>query len=361
VLTRFKAFYKKYERWVPIASFAAGFVFDASVLKRIDEPKVLVQQAIYILVSGFLVSIDLQETISEVNPPKLFRKVWKYREAVLHFLLGTLLNSYTIFYFKSSSSLTSLLFIGGLVALLMLNEFKHFGKSQTQVHVALLSLCVTSYLVALVPILFGFIGIIPFLCAVLLAALCMYGFFKLMTKKLGEHSHVLRNYLVAPFIAIQVFFVALYVTRILPPVPLSVIYMGVYHKIEKSEGKYMLSYTRSKWLFWQHGDQTFSARPGDVIYLYSRVFSPARFKEQLEIRWYFDDPKHGWVMEDQIPLNIEGGREEGYRGQARKSSYLPGKWKIQIETSDGREVGRLRFNIENDDSTGERELTTVEE
>ncbi len=157
--------YKKYERWVPIFFFFLGFLFDLAVLKRIDEPLVIVQQAIYLLVSAILIGVELIETTRDVHPPWIFKGIWKYREPVLHFLMGTLLNSFTIFYFKSASALTSFLFIFLLIAVLIMNEFKRFGERQTQVHVAFLSLCLISYLVSLAPILLGFIGIWPFLGA----------------------------------------------------------------------------------------------------------------------------------------------------------------------------------------------------
>src|ERR1051326_2353412 len=140
LIDRGRALYAKYERWVPILFFALGFVFDTLMLRRIDELATLLQQAAYIVISAFLLSIELTEVTQEVHPPWPLKKIWRYREALLHFLLGTLLNSYTIFYFKSASTISSFIFIVLLVALLTMNEFMRFGKSQTQVHVAFWSL-----------------------------------------------------------------------------------------------------------------------------------------------------------------------------------------------------------------------------
>src|SRR5689334_10234292 len=147
--SRFAALYTRYERWVPIAFFIMGFLFDMSVLHRIDELKVILQQAIYLVVSAVLIGVELQAQVREVAPPRVLVKVWRYREAFLHFLLGTLLNSYTIFYFKSASGLSSFIFIALLISLLILNEFMHFGKAQAKVHVAFWSLCLVSYLASL--------------------------------------------------------------------------------------------------------------------------------------------------------------------------------------------------------------------
>lgn len=346
-ITRAKEFYQKYERWMPIAFFALGFVFDALMLRRIDELKAILQQALYIILSAYFIGQEL-----------LGRKGWKYREPLLHFMLGTLLNSYTIFYFKSASSLTSFIFIALLIGLLIVNEFKRFGESQTKVHVAFWSLSLTSYLISLVPILVGFIGTIPFLLAIAASILIFVGACRLLLKKFQVSRELLKSHLVVPFAAIQVIFTVFYVAKVIPPVPLSVQYMGIYHDIKKEHGEYQLIFTRSRWKFWQHGDQTFSARPGDSIYCFARIFSPSRFKDKLQIRWLYHDERHGWMPADAIPLQIEGGREEGYRSVTQKKNYQPGEWKVQVETMDNREVGHIRFAVEADTDATPRDLKT---
>jgi hypothetical protein len=52
------------------------------------------------------------------------------------------------------------------------------------------------------------------------------------------------------------------------------------------------------------------------------------------------------VMQDSIPIKIVGGRGEGFRGFGMKSNYEPGEWKVQVETQDEREIGRVYFSLE---------------
>lgn len=359
VLTPIRDFRRKHSGLIPIVFFVLGFLFDALMLRRIDEPKVILQQAFYLVLSAALIGVELVETQREVRPPPLLQKVWRYREPLLHFMLGTLLNSYTIFYFKSSGGLTSLVFIAILVALLMINEFKSFGEAQARVHVAFWSLCLISYLAALAPIGLGFIGTLPFLAAVSASCLVFAGYYRLLEPRLAEQSSLARTHLLAPFGATQALFVLLYFAHVIPPVPLSVIDMGVYHDVQKREGSYELTFTRSRFKFWQHGDQNFLARPGDSIFCFAQVFSPSRFKDELQVRWLYHDEKSGWQPSDAIPMPIVGGREEGYRGITKKTHYQPGDWRVQIETKDGREIGWIGFRVERDDSTDERELTKI--
>ncbi len=339
------------QRWLPIIFFVLGFVFDAFILRRPDELVIIVHQAIYLLLSAGLVAIELVEQQEEVPPPRLLTRVWRFREPVLHFLMGTLLNAYTIFFFKSASALTSFVFIAVLVGILIINEFKHFGRLQTQFHVGILSLCLICFLANLAPLLWGFIGYLPFISANVVAVLLMLGYRSLMRRRLTTKPEILRTHILWPYLAVQTVFVVLYLARVLPPVPLSASYIGIFHNVQKIDGGgYQLTYTRPDNFFWQNGDESFLARPGDSIYCFVRIFAPSRFKDELQIRWFYDDPKLGWQASDAIALPIVGGRDEGFRGYTRKNNYQPGRWRVQVETKDNREIGRITFRVEADSS-----------
>ena len=116
--------------------------------------------------------------------------------------------------------------------------------------------------------------------------------------------------------------------------------------VERNGNGYWLQHERPVWRWWHNGDQDFLAQPGDKVYVFFRVFSPTRFSDQVLMRWYRRDPARGWALQDSIPIKIVGGREEGFRGYGFKASYQPGDWRVQIETGDGREIGRIYFEIE---------------
>lgn len=356
---RIAIYYKKYERWVPAGSFVLGFLFDILTLSRIDDVLTIFQQGIYLLITVALLGVEIIGLVREVPPPPIFKKVWQYREFALHFLLGTLLSSYVLFYFKSASGATSFLFIGILAALLTVNEFMRFGQSQVKVHMALISLCLISFLESLVPTLLGFIGIVPFLLGLVLSIGAFYGFYRFLRPRLSENRKLLRTHVLYPYSAVHSLFVILYLMHAIPPVPLSVSYMGIYHGVEKKNGNYVLTYTRPWWKFWENGDETFLARPGDSLVGFAQVFSPTRFKDKLQIRWLSKNARGHWEPQDAIPLEVSGGREEGYRVAITKKNYHPGIWRVQIETTDNREVGRLGFSIIADPSTEARKIRTA--
>jgi hypothetical protein len=168
-----------------------------------------------------------------------------------------------------------------------------------------------------------------------------------------------RRYGLAPA-AVLVIVAVFYVARLIPPVPLSMQYAGIFRSVERVGGEFRLVYEKPAWYkFWVKDDRDFKARPGDTLYCFTRVFAPRRFTHQIYIHWLSKDPVSGkWIGHDRIPLNISGGRGAGFRGDALKENYEPGQWRVDIEIEDGRVLGDVRFQIENDTSTQPRELIT---
>ena len=343
MLQRLRQKLHQYKKWEPLAFFTGGFLFDALLLHRIDNIYMLAHQAIYLAVSAALIRADLLYEAKRWLPPAWLEKAWGYREALLHFLLGTLLNVYTIFYFKSASTATALLFLLFLALLLFLNEVRPSRISKHILRNGLFALCLISYINIIVSILMGSTGAHVFALGVGAAYLLHAGF--VINLKRFLESRKLWIEIRLPFYTIAIGYVLLYVFKVLPPVPLSVKYMGIYREISRVGDEYRLGAETPRWKFWANGDQRFEARPGEKIYCFVQIFSPTRFKDQLYVRWQHRDPRMGWQSWDAIPLNIVGGRDEGYRGYTIKGNYQPGDWRVSIETLDGREVGRIGLEI----------------
>lgn len=348
MIHRLRRYYEKNESQIAVAFFVGGFLFDLLTFERVDTWLAIGQQTLYLLI---VTAVLAQAFLEEGQPPRelgaafvLRRWYFQYRAAIVNFFLGTLLNLYTIFFFKSSSLLVSFSFLAFLVFLLLLNEFNRIKWLGLPFKFALLSLCGLSFCANVVPIFVGSVGVSVFLASMLAGCLPMAG----LTWWIGRYApgvfHRARNQILVPFGLVLVGFLAFYLVKLIPPVPLSIPFIGVYHSVEKTEEVYRLSHERPPWRFWQHGDQEFLAQPGDKVYVFFRVFSPTRFSDQVLMRWYWKE--RGWTLQDSIPIKIVGGREQGFRGYGFKSKYQPGEWKVQVETTDGREIGRVYFNLE---------------
>ena len=354
MLERAKGFYRDHEPACTAAFFIAGFLFDTLVVGRIDKLYNIIHQATYLSLCAFFTSLELRERHGNFTPPQRLKTAWRYHAGATHFMLGTLLNIYTLFYFKSASLGASLLFLLILAALLAVNELKPFESSGTLLRMSLFSLCLVSYFTYLVPTLMGRIGVVPFLGAIAAASACIAALaWRLFARLPGQKADV-RRHVVYPFAAVAALFAVLYFAKVIPPVPLSLSEIGIYHQVRREGDRFALSSTRPRWKFWQRGDQAFLARPGDAIYCWVAVFSPTRFKERLEVRWRFHEPS-GWGEPETIPLSITGGRDEGWRGFTAKANHKPGRWRVEIVTSDGRDLGHINLTVAPDDSTAPRE------
>ena len=349
-LQRLRLYAARNERRLAVSFFVAGFLFDILTLGRIDSWLTIAQQGVYLLlITVVLVQMLLSEQRSSQRseqrpaPEPAADSRWKrwyleYRNPAIHFLLGALLSAYTLFFFKSSSLLVSFGFMGVLALLLVANESARFKALGLPFKFALLGLCYLAFFAYVVPVLIGQTGLAVFLLSMAVGCVPLAAVAFLATRES-------KRKILVPLGCVLVLFLTFYLFRIIPPVPLSIPFMGVYHGVERTDAGYRLTHERPFWRIWHNGDQRFRAQPGDKVHIYFRVFSPSRFSDQVLMRWYRDENK-GWALQDTIPIKIVGGREEGFRGYGVKTNYQTGKWKVQVETTDGREIGRIYFSVE---------------
>jgi hypothetical protein len=231
-----------------------------------------------------------------------------------------------------------------MLGFIIANELPVVKKSHMSFKVGLYGICLFSFLAIIFPLMMGFIGWVPFCLSVVCTLGIFYFQFKQLQKNLPDHRTLFRAIL-APCFSVLFVFTLFYFLGLIPPVPLSAKEQGVYHMVEKKDGEYILSTERPWWKFWQSGDQDFMAEPGDKIYFYVQIFSPAHFSEQVSVQWSWLGAKGDWLVQDRIPLKIVGGRKEGYRGYTTKNNYQPGSWKVQVLTANGQEISRLYFDV----------------
>jgi hypothetical protein len=349
-LQRLKLYIDQNERHVTAIAFAFGFMFDIITAERIDSWLLIAQQVAYLAIISVIL---LQTFFAEGEPAPdpaglhLLRRLYiDYHTLIVHFLLGSLLSLYTIFFFKSSSLFTSFGFMGVLVLLLVANESRRFKAMGPSIRFVLFSICLLSFCAGVVPVFIGSVGVLVFMLSMLVACIPVYFIYKYVRTRAPERQAQARRQILVPFVLVLALFLALYLFRLIPPVPLSIPFIGVYHHVERTGEDYLLSHERPAWRVWHNGDQRFRAQPGDRVFVFFRIFSPARFADQVTLLWFWRDGSRGWTLQDSIPINIVGGRKDGFRGYGVKANYQPGDWKLQVMTNDGREIGRIYFEIE---------------
>ena len=359
---RLQFFRQRHERAEHLLFFAAGFVFDAFMVTRIDDAKVLIQQGIYLALVGLLLAGLAGWDYRGVEPPRALRGIWSWSVPLLHFMLGTLLNAYALFYVKSASGFAAVIVGIVIASLLTVNELPRMRRFGPVVMYGLYSVCLTSYFAYLFPVLIGRLRPWMFVLAVASSTLPLLLLALLHHLWSTDRRSVLVHVL-APSLGAQAVLLALFAFHLIPPVPLSSRYIGVFHAVERSAdtGEFRVSHQSSRWWqFFVNDDGDFRARPGDRIYCFVRVFAPRNFHDQVNVRWAYRDPARGWVSNDAIPIAVVGGREKGFGGYAYKQNWRTGRWRVTVETADGREIGRRTFTVRDDpEPTAPRDLVAT--
>lgn len=77
---------------------------------------------------------------------------------------------------------------------------------------------------------------------------------------------------------------------------------------------------------------------------FTAIHAPRGLREQVFHRWLFQ----GREML-RVPLQISGGREQGYRAWSCKQSFpadAAGRWRVEVVTDAGQLIGVVRFRVE---------------
>lgn len=276
----------------------------------------------------------------------------------MHFFLGSLLSVYSILYIKSASILSSFIFLTLLVAIILLNELPFIKSAKVSIKVGLYAICLFSFFSIIFPIAFGFVGWVPFTFSAFSTVVVLYAQIKLL-EKARISMQTLTSALAVPCGGVLAIFALFYIFGWIPPVPLSVKAQGVYHGLDRRDGKYYLSYEKT-WKFWQNSDKEFKAVVGEKIYFFAQVYSPARISDQIFLHWRTKNKNGDWITTDKVPLAIQGGRKEGFRGFATKTNYQAGEWMITTETSMGSEIARYHFTVVPDEAGRLRNFEVLE-
>lgn len=362
IKSRLREFVEKHETRLEVGFFVGGFVLDILLLSEPDDLFGILQQLVYFSILGSLLHYEILFRLHRFRPSGFLKKFWPYRGLLLHFAFGSLLNLYSLFYIKSASIFSSFLFLLVMLGLVLANELPFVKKANVSAKVAMYAICVFSFFSILMPILLGFVGVPPFLLAVGFTVAVFYGHLRWlyqafplpMLSESGATSDVqavtkrrlLGRALILPGGTTLATFVLFYFLGWIPPVPLSVVEQGVYHNIERRDGKYILTFEKPWWKFWVSHDSVFRARSGDRVFFYAQIYSPTRISDSVNIHWLTKNARGNWVTSDKVPMKIQGGRQAGFRGFSFKSNYGPGQWQVRVETTGGIEISRLYFEIE---------------
>jgi DUF2914 family protein len=346
-----KSFYEKYERYIPILSFFAGFTWDSLTLTRIDQLMDSLILFLYLMLLGVAIVLMVFVDKGIVKTP-LIKKYSEWFPAVIQFFLGGLFSTYVVFYFQSASFTRTSLFVILLVGLLVANEFLHKKLKNLFLLLSLYFFAGFSFFIFFLPVLFKVMSIYMFFLAGFISVSILF-FIIYLFKKYGIFETIVEvKHYSALIVGIFLFINLFYFLNWIPPVPLSMKSAGIYHHVHRSGDYYILKHEEPKWYqVFKTDDSDFNYADGDSVYCYAAVFAPTNLSEKIYHQWQvYSIEKSEWITSDKRGYELRGGREGGYRGYTMKKNVKQGEWRVNIITEDNLLLGTINFDIISDNS-----------
>jgi hypothetical protein len=352
------AFWQKYEHHLGVGAMVVGFAFDLVLAKRPDSVTDNILLLAYLFIAGaFIVILNLREMRQNKSAEPLFLLL------ILQFCFGGLSSNLLVLYGHSGTLAGSALFLGILLALIFGNEYLRSRYSRLRFNVGVYYFLLLTYCIIAVPtfvthsvstwsfLLSGFVS---------LAVIAIFLSF-LWSAVLRRISQGLTDVVII-VATIFCLFSGMYFLDIIPPVPLSLKQVGVYHSVLRlSSGSYLVTFEPAPWWkFWQDTSSTYALPPGGTAFCFSSVFAPTGLSAAVFHRWEEYDPaSREWKTMARVNFAISGGRDGGFRGWTMKSNLAPGSWRCDVETGSGALIGRASFTVVEGTTTPALSQTTL--
>jgi hypothetical protein len=339
-----------------VFAFFAGFAWDWVALDRIDSIRDDLFLLAYLGFLALFLVLKRRVAIAPERWPRLAPHA-AWIDYGIQFCFGSLYAAYVVFYFKSASWLPSMVYVALLVGLLVANQWFEHRLRAEGLRLATFCLCVFSFLLFFVPVVFQSIGPWAFAAAAIgsLATTMALGWAVLQDgRRLAQNVGAWTAMVAGLWVASKL--------GLIPPVPLALLDGGIYHRVERTGDGYAVTWdTPEWWHVFTHDDRVFHYRAGDKVFCYTAIFVPRGAEFGIVHVWQqWDEVRGAWVESDRIPFDVVGGRGGGYRGFTHKRNVAPGEWRVRVETEDGRELGDYAFSVVDDGRAPRFRTATLE-
>jgi hypothetical protein len=327
--------------------FILGFVVDNLTLNRVDQKFDNIVLASYVVLAMVGI-LSLYAGAAQRFGERISLFVRKWSPALIQYSFGGLLSGMLIFYGRSSALSESWPYMLFILIAILGNETIKNRDQRLVYNLAIFFIGLFSYTALMIPVWTGKMGALTFFLSGCVALFIMYWFFKALTWIVPNFIALQRRKVVFTLGLIYVTFNFFYFANIIPPIPLSLKDLGMYHNVIKYENDvYSLTYEKPVWwLPLRKSDSTFHYEQGDNIYCYASVFAPAKLATDIYHKWeYYDTTGKGWTLHSRIPYPIQGGRGDGYRGFTVIESVREGEWRCTVETGRGQALGRETITV----------------
>ena len=353
--------------FMPAVFFLSGVIYDTLTLTRIDR---LLDNLVLMLYLALLGTLIVLTGRLGIEPPPDHAQLascspfmrWvlqsrPYYPMVSQFLLGGLFSAYTIFYSRSATFTGTAVFFALLIMLLVANEFLRDRLSNLRLLISLYAVVCFAFFTFFLPVMTGYMNAVIFVIGAIMSVTVILRVAQLIYRNNPDRSRREAIGVTVPAAALIAMLVGFYFLNWIPPVPLSLKFGGIYHEIKRTGDQFELSFEREWYQVWKRSDTVYPSNT--PIYCFTAVFAPVDLNTTIYHHWYYR-PNSGrpFMHADRIPIKISGGREGGYRAYSFKQRLDPGDWQVDVESQDGRIIGRVSIQVV-DQGDAQPTLTTV--
>lgn len=337
MLKKLTVYFQKYERHIGIATLIGGFIFDNFFLVSPDNVRDNIGFILYLSIASL--------SILFIN---IIRKGYVHSIAlfIMQFVLGGLFSMSLVFYSRGATLEASWPFLMTLVLYMLANEFlkKHYLLLAAQIGAFFIALY--TYLIFVAPVFLRRMDDFVFLLSGAVSIAFIVLFITILSfvnkAEMKKSRKALLVVIPSIFILINIF----YFTNLIPPIPLLLKEVGVHHSVTRVNASYVVeSEEKENGRFFR--PITVHVAPNEDIYVFSSVFAPVALTANLRHIWqYYDEETRRWSVRNDVRIPISGGREGGYRMYSLKSNLEEGLWRVDVTTTRGQIIGRIKFKAE---------------
>lgn len=340
-----KRFFERHERSIGLGLMAMGFTIDTLTLKRID---LLFDNLVFV----FYLTIAITAIVltnahqSGVLQNRFVDRYHVWLSLPMQYAFGGLFSGFVIIYSRSGTMVGSWLFLGLMAGLLVGNEFAKKYYVRLTFHLTIFYTALFSFFIFALPVLTGRMGAGMFLLSAA-ASLLAIGLLLAGLRRLSPaYVRQAGAKVLAAIGTVVAVYTTLYFTNIIPPVPLALKHIGVYHALI-ARPDYAADAEPAPWFrFDLDTASVFHRFRGEPVYVFASVFAPTRLRTPVVHRWSrFDERTRRWLVSDQLSYPISGGRDGGYRGYSQKQHVEDGRWRVEVVTSRGQLIGYVTFTV----------------
>lgn len=342
-----RRFIRKHEKFLPIVFFIGGFVFDTLTLGRVDRLYDLVMLSIHMsLLTLTLVLFNLSDDYKWRFT--LIERYKIYFPLAIQFFFGALSSAYVIYFSRSVSLSKTMSFFIILLVLFFANELLKKRISNKYLQFSVYFFISFTFFSFIIPVLLAEMNTKVFIISGIISLTLTLALILIIYKKsLSTRAEMRLGKTIGIVIGMYIIINVFYFFNLIPPVPLALEHGLVAHNIKVENQKYFVSYEKEEWyIFWRTHRIQYISKPNERVYIFSSIFAPTSINKTIFHRWnWYNQQTEAWEIVEDIGYEINGGRDEGYRGYTYKNNTKEGLWKVQVITKEELIIGVVDFEI----------------